>query len=127
MIRYIINLKNRINYFFGEVHESTMFFLRMPGWLFGTRCRWCLVGVNIFLIIAFVLQIAAASGTGYELKRLEIAINDINKEQQKLDAEIAVVSSLATLKGKADSLVMVNAPRLKHVDIPTTIVAVNPR
>lgn len=127
MISKIINLKNRIKYFFEEVRESTLFFLRMPGWFLGARCRWCLVGVNIFLVIAFVLQIAAASGTGYELKRLEVAINNINKEQQRLEAEIAAVSSLATLKTKTEKLGMINAPRLKHMEAPATAVAVNSR
>ena len=127
MIKYIKNLKNRINYFFGEVQESTLFFLRMPGWLFGIRCRACLVVINIFLVVAFVLQIAAASGSGYELKRLEVSINNINKEQQRLEAEIAVVSSLSNLKNKSEGLAMINAPRLKHLDIPVTVVAVNQR
>lgn len=127
MIKYIKNLKNRINYFFGEVQESTLFFLRMPGWLFGIRCRACLVVINIFLVVAFVLQIAAASGSGYELKRLEVSINNINKEQQRLEAEIAVVSSLSNLKNKSEGLAMINAPRLKHLDIPATVVAVNQR
>lgn len=127
MINKIINLKNRIKYFFEEIHESTLFFLRMPGWFFGARCRWCLVVINIFLIVGFVLQIAAASGTGYELKRLEVAVNSINKEQQRLDAEMAAISSLAVLKIKTQTLGMINAPRLKHLEVPVTVVAVNSR
>ena len=127
MIGKIIKFQNRINYFIGEIRESTIFFLRMPGWLLGTRCRLCLISANLLLIIAFVLQIAAASGTGYELKKLEKTMEEISFEQQKIEAQIASVNSLAFLKGKVESLSMVDSPRLKYLEAPATFVAVNSR
>jgi len=122
-----INFKNRVNYIIGELHESTVFLLRMPGWLFGSRFRFCLIGVNLLLAVVFVLQIAAASGTGYELKRLERNIQEISIEQQKIEAEMAAINSLSSLKTRIDALTMVNIPRLKHFNAPATVVAVNSR
>ncbi|HRY36370.1 MAG TPA: hypothetical protein P5230_00605 [Candidatus Magasanikbacteria bacterium] len=127
MIDKIVGFKNKTNYFLNEIRESTVFFLRMPGWLFGVRGRLCLVAVNLILVVAFVLQIAAASGTGYELKKLERNIEEISFEQQKIEAQIAEVNSLASLKSRVESLSMVNTPRLKYLAIPVTSVAVNSR
>ena len=125
MINRLVSLKNKITFIFDELHESTMFFLHMPGWLLGRRFRYVLVLANLVLVVVFVLQIAAASGTGYELKKLEKNIEEISTEQQKIEAEIAAVNSLSSLKSRIGSLSMVAAPRLKHLEVPATSVAVN--
>lgn len=97
------------------MEESTAFFLRMPAWLFGPRFRFALAAANMVLLVAFVLQIAAASGTGYELKKLEKAQEDISVQQQKIDVEIAAINSLNYINSKVENSLMVVSPRLKHV------------
>ncbi len=127
MRNFFRKINNQTSYFFNEVEESTVFLLRMPAWFFGPRFRVGLAVVNIVLLIAFVLQIAAASGTGYELKRLEQTQEDISTQQQKIDVEIAAVNSLAYISSKMENSSMVVSPRLKYVKIPATVVAVNTR
>ena len=127
MRNFFRKVNNQTSYFFNEVGESTAFLLQMPSWFLGTRFRFGLVMVNIVLLIAFVLQIAAASGTGYELKKLEQTKENISMEQQKIDVEIAAVNSLAYINSKMENSSMIVSPRLKYVKVPVAAVAVNTR
>ncbi len=127
MRNFFRKVNNQTSYFFNEVGESTAFLLQMPSWFLGARFRFGLVMVNIVLLVAFVLQIAAASGTGYELKKLEQTKENISMEQQKIDVEIAAVNSLAYINSKMENSSMIVSPRLKYVKVPVATVAVNTR
>ena len=124
MRNFFRKINNKTSYFFNEVGESTAFLLRMPAWFFGLRFRVVLATANIVLLIAFVLQIAAASGTGYELKKLEQTKENISAQQQKIEVEIAAINSMAYINAKVENSMMIASPRLKHVKVPATSVAV---
>lgn len=124
MRNFFRKINHQTSYFFNEVGESTAFLLRMPAWFFGLRFRVVLATVNIVLLIAFVLQIAAASGTGYELKKLEQTKENISAQQQKIEVEIAGINSMAYINAKMENLSMISSPRLKHVKVLPTTVAV---
>jgi hypothetical protein len=124
MRNFFRKVNNQTSYFFNEVGESTISILRMPAWFIGPRFRFSLAVVNIVLLVVFVLQIADASGTGYELKKLEQAQEDISVEQQKIDVEIAAINSLAYINAKMENSSMVISSRLKYVKVPVASVAV---
>ncbi len=126
-MNFIEKTNFKINSFFKQITESTMFFLQIPEWFFGLRFRWGLVVVNSFLVVIFVLQIAVSSGTGYELKKLEKKAEFLAMEQQKIEVEITAASSLAVISSKMENSSMVNSPRLKYFKPSSALVAVNSR
>lgn len=81
----------------------------------------------VFLAFAasafYIVNISAISARGYDLAALEGDIEELERENQRLQFEIAKHQSMASIESRLPDLQLVAADHVQYLDAGATIVA----
>lgn len=88
----------------------------LPEWTYARSFRLTLLGLFGVCSMLYVMEMSHASVTGYQIHALETKIDTLSREQQKLEVAVMERSSLSAISKRMDSLAMVPAQKIIHLD-----------
>jgi len=95
--------------------------LRLPTYLSGKAARIVLSLVVVFCGVGYIFQVSSTAVSGYEINSLQNQSDDLKKEIQKLQVEIADYSSLNSVQVRAKNLGMVAVGDIKYKTIESNV------
>lgn len=84
----------------------------LPEWTYSRPFRLSLVGLLSMCSILYVMALSQASVSGYQIRSLEKSIEQLSREQQKLEVAVMERSSLVAISKRMNSLTMVPAEKI---------------
>jgi hypothetical protein len=86
----------------------------MNRWFFGRTCRTFLV-VSLFMFgFLYLLQTSTVSSKGYELSDLESRVQNLERDTQRLEVEIAAYRSMRSIQDRLENMDMVVADHVEY-------------
>lgn len=85
--------------------------------------RMVIFGLIILVGFVYLVQINRVSTGGFEIKELSQRMEELKKENKKLELEAAQLQSLKTIKAASEELELVGVSRVDYVTIPPSAVA----
>lgn len=95
--------------------------LRLPVFMTGKTARIVLSLVVVFCGVGYIFQVSSTAVSGYEINGLQNQSDDLKKEIQKLQVEIADYSSLNSVQKRATNLGMVAMGDIKYKTVESNV------
>jgi cell division protein FtsL len=97
--------------------------LAVQHWYFSTTCRVALLVVLAFFGVLYVTQISKASTQGYVMRDLQKQIQTLQQVNQKLEFEIASLSSMKSIQERLKNTDLVVADQMQYITLTGSAVA----
>jgi hypothetical protein len=92
-------------------------------WLSSAPCKIFLACLILAVGGWYIVKISAISATGYDLAALEEDIEELTRENQRLQFEIAKQQSMASIEARLPALQLVAVDGVEYLDAGGAIVA----
>ncbi len=96
---------------------------RMEHFLFSKAFRIGLLSVLIVAIFFHVVKMSEVSTKGYELSRLQSQMKSLEEEKQRLDIDIARMSSMEYIQEKVSQMAFVPIEKPSYIKVQSSLVA----
>ncbi len=97
----------QVRYFLQALYSNAL-----PEWIYSRLFRSSLIALCIIFGSAHIIQMSRASVTGYQIRSLEKKIDELAREQQKLEVAVMEKTSLVSLHKRLDTLQLVPAKKI---------------
>ncbi len=78
--------------------------ISVPEWISGKAMRASLLGLVIFLSVAYMVRINSASSSGYEMHAMEKQISELTTDVQGIQIKIADAGSMVNIEKRLPNL-----------------------
>lgn len=75
----------------------------------------------VFLGISYILQLTTVSTKGYEIERNEKRLNELKRENQKLQVQLADLSSIENFEKAGGKLNKVESQDISYIVVSTSV------
>lgn len=116
----------KIRYQFDDykrVIKNLFNYSRLPSWLTGRISRCFMSVVLVVCSVCYVMQIACATSSGYEMRDLQRQVNSLNEEINKINIEAVSYGSLLNLKKRIQESNMARVSNIVYVTAPDVMFA----
>ena len=84
-------------------------------WFFSTSCRVTMIGMIILFGVLFVVKVSSVSTKGFEISDLEKSVQELERDNQKLNVKIAEHRSMSSIQERLLNMNMVVASDVDYV------------
>ena len=105
------HLAHQSRYFIQALHSFSA-----PEWFSSRWFRSVLVGSVAVFSFLYVTQMSRASVSGYQIRTLEKKIEQLAREQQKIEVLVMEKNSLSAIHKRLEGVPMVRAQKIIHLD-----------
>ncbi|EKD44073.1 MAG: hypothetical protein ACD_72C00001G0002 [uncultured bacterium] len=98
--------------------------ISMPDWLSGRAMRAGLLGVVVFMSVAYMVRVNSAATRGYEAHALENKISEMHADLQSLQIKIADAGSMNTIEKNLPKMNLVVVEDYQRYNISGGVVAI---
>ena len=97
--------------------------VKLHKYFVSTACRGILACFVIVFGVMYVIQTSAISTTGYDMRDLEKKITELERENQRVEYDIAKYRSMESIQARLAGMNMVPAGDVQYVALVGTSVA----
>jgi len=97
--------------------------IAMRKWFFSAACRGILACTIILFGVLYVIQTSAISTAGYDIRDLERQKVELQRENQRIEYDIAKYRSMESIQARLAGMNMVPANDVQYVAMVGTAVA----
>lgn len=97
--------------------------ISVPEWVGGRIMRASLLGVVVFMSVAYLVRVNSAATCGYEAHALENQISEMNADLQTLQIKIADAGSMSSIQKKLPDMNLVAAEDYQRYNTTGGVVA----
>jgi hypothetical protein len=97
--------------------------LAIQKWFFSTSCRVTMIGLIVLFGVLFVAKVSSVSTKGFEISDLEKSVQELERENQKLNVKIAEHRSMESIQTRLGDMNMVAASNIEYVNLVGNAVA----
>jgi hypothetical protein len=105
------HLAHQSRYFIQALHSFSM-----PEWFSSRWFRSVLAGLVAVFSFLYVIQMSKASVSGYQIRTLEKKIEQLTREQQKIEVVVMEKNSLSAINKRLENVPMVRAQKVIRLD-----------
>jgi len=106
-----------------RVIKNLFDYSRLPSWLTGRISRCSMLVVLVMCSVCYVMQIACATSSGYEMRDLQKKVNLLNEEINKINIEAVSYGSLINLEKRVQESNMSRVSNIVYVTAPDVMFA----
>src|SRR3989338_2717441 len=81
--------------------------------------KYCLIGLCFLFATLYIWQVNVASTHGYQMRDLEVAIDDMRRENQQLQFEVSSLQSIDSVTARVQMLGLTKADNVRYVKVGT--------
>jgi len=97
--------------------------ITLPDWLSGRLVRVGLLGLVVFMSVAYMIRVNSAATRGYEAHELENKISEMNTDLQGLQIKIADAGSMNNIEKNLKDMNLVTVEEFQHYNVVGGVVA----
>jgi len=95
--------------------------ISLPTWVTGRTVRVGLMGMVMFLSVAYLLQINSAATRGYEAHELEKQVTELSTQVQNLEIKIADAGSMNNIQKRLQNMNLVTAEQITRYNAKAVV------
>jgi len=121
-----MRLVRKIRYQFDDykrIIKNFFDYSRLPEWLTGRISRCSIFVILVVCSVCYVMQIANATSSGYEMRDLQRQVNLLNEEINKINIEAVSYGSLLNLEKRIQESGMSRVSNIVYVTAPDVMFA----